>query len=99
MLVGDEAADLLIEYAALLTRHDSADTVTLTAYGDDGDPVEATFLLNSGTSLVIESSESPVSEPDNAGAISYMRERMERLESPPNVQPVDSPPSTHDWEM
>jgi hypothetical protein len=65
LLIGDEAAEMLVSYAALLGQHNSADDVTLSAYGSDGDPVEVTFLLNSGTTLVIESSESEVPEPDN----------------------------------
>ncbi|HEV7743326.1 MAG TPA: hypothetical protein VGO65_13005 [Pseudolysinimonas sp.] len=99
LLIGDEAADLLIEYAALLARADSADTVSLNAYGDDGDPVEVTFLLNSGTVLLIESSDSVVTEPENYAGVAYLREHISRIESPPQVQPMEQPPQQQDWEL
>jgi hypothetical protein len=99
LLVGDEAADLLLEYAAALARVDSADTVTLTAFGDDGDPVEVTFLLNNGTSILVETSASPAPEPDNAEVVEYMRVRLERIVSPPYAQPVEEPAGAESWEF
>jgi hypothetical protein len=99
LLLGDEAADLLMEYAALLGRTDSADTVTLRAYGADGDPVDVTFLLNSGLALLAETSDSPVPEPDNREGIRYMRNRMQLIQSPPNSEPIEEAPITQDWEF
>jgi hypothetical protein len=99
LLLGDEAADLLLEYASLLGQNDSADTVTLRAYGDDGDPVDVTFLLNSGTSILVQTSESVMTEPENSEGIRYMRERMRLIESPPPAQPMESSPSRTDWEL
>jgi hypothetical protein len=99
LLLGDEAADLLLEYAALLGQTDSADTVVLNAYGDDGDPVEVTFLLNGGTSVLAESSESTILEPDNDAGVRYMRERMTLIQSPPPAQPMDAQPTPNDWEL
>ena len=99
LLVGDEAADLLLEYAALLAQSDSADTVVLKAYGDDGDPVDVTFLLNSGTSILAQTSESPMGEPDNSAGIGYMRDRMRMIQSPPSAQPMEPSNSGMDWEL
>jgi hypothetical protein len=99
LLLGDEAAELLVSYAALLGRKSSADDVTLNAYGSDGDPVEVTFLLNSGSVLVVESSESAVPEPDNHSGIDYMRDRMDLIESPPNVRPMDAPLQVSEWDQ
>src|SRR5215218_2137232 len=87
LLIGDDAAELLVEYAALLGQHQSADDVRMMAYGDDGDPVEVVFLLNAGTTLLIESSDSQVPEPENSEAVEYVRQRIEAITSPPNVQP------------
>jgi hypothetical protein len=98
LLIGDEAAELIIEYAALLGQRQTADEVRLQAYGADGDPVEVIFLLNSGTTLMVESSESVVPEPDNADAIEYIRDRMQMLTSPPNVQPMDADVRASEWD-
>lgn len=89
LLVGDEAADLLLEYGAVLAQRGSGDTVKLAALGIDGGEVEATFLLDSGSNLMAESTPSTLPEPDNSASIMYMRERMMRLTSPTNVVPED----------
>ena len=98
LLIGDEAAVLLVEYAALLGQRQSADDVRLRAYGDDGDPVEVIFLLNSGTTLMVESSGSTVPEPDNTAALEYMRSRIQFLTSPPEVQPMEADARTSEWD-
>jgi hypothetical protein len=85
LLIGDEAAHILLEYAAALASKDTADTVTLKAIGADGDDVSAVFLLNQGSPLMAESATTTVAEPDNSDAIEYMRLRMQLLLSPPNV--------------
>ena len=97
LLVGNEAADLLLEYAALLTQRGSGDTVDLRAIGVDGNEVEATFLLGGGASLMAESTESVLPEPDNAQSEMYIREQMMRITSPPNVVPENqSMPSSYE---
>lgn len=79
LLIGDEAADLLLSYAALIAQIGRGDRVTLRAIGADGDEVQVGFLLNSGTVLLIESSSgSALPEPDNREAIEYMREQLGR---------------------
>jgi hypothetical protein len=76
MLVGDDAADLLLTYASLIGQVGRADTVTLNAIDGGGDEVVVGFLLNSGTALVIQTSTASFREPDNAEAIGYMRDRI-----------------------
>ncbi|RFA18842.1 hypothetical protein [Subtercola boreus] len=88
LLVGDEAADTLAPYSALLAKHHSGDTVTLSAYDADGDDVEATVVLDQGTNLMAESTHSSIPEPDNAEAVRVMREKMMALSSPPLAQPM-----------
>lgn len=76
LLVGDAVAELVLQYAALLGRIGSADTVKLRAFGSDGDEVVAGLLLNAGTVLVIETSSTSLTDPDNAEAEAYLRERI-----------------------
>jgi len=79
LMSGDEVVDLLLEYAAALARTSDADTVDISAISSDGDEVIATFLLDAGAPLMAETTNSTLPEPDNAEAIAYMRERMQRL--------------------
>jgi hypothetical protein len=85
----DEAADALLEYASVLADHGCADTVELEAIGPDGNEVTVTYLLDTGAPLILESTNSSMTPPENAEAISYMRERTMRLSSPPPVRPED----------
>ena len=86
VLVGDEAAETLVDYAALIARIGSADSITLAAVGSDGDEIEATFLLTQGTILMAESTTSTAVEPDNTHAVQYMRDRIYAIVSPTQVQ-------------
>jgi hypothetical protein len=89
LLVGDEAADALLEYSALVAKNGTADTVTLTGFGSDGQEVEATFVLDQGTILMAETSHTSIAEPENSDALMQMREKMMRLSSPEPVRPSD----------
>lgn len=89
LLVGDEAADALVEYSAALAKRGDADAVTLSAFDGDGNDVEATFVLNQGTILMAESTHSSIPEPDNAEAVREMREKTIRLTSARPVRPHD----------
>lgn len=82
LLMGDEAADTLLEYARLLGDTAQADTVTLSAISPDGNVVEASFLLNANTVLMIESTNAPMDSPDNSEAVGEMRERIEAIVRP-----------------
>jgi hypothetical protein len=93
LLVGDAAAEAITEYAAALASHGSADTVTLSAYGADGDDVEATLVLDAGTVLMAESTHSSIPEPDNAAAVQDMRSKTSLLVSPPPGGPHEEMPS------
>lgn len=83
----DEAADTLLEYAAVLANSGRADTVRLRGVGPYGNEIELTILLDAGATLMSESTNSSMTPPDNAEAIRYMRERTMRLSSPPPVTP------------
>jgi hypothetical protein len=90
LLVGDVAADLLVEYAVLLGQNQTADKVDLNAISSDGDAVVATFLLNGGTSIVAETTRSSLPEPDNEEAVSYMRQKLDLASHPPPVLHEDT---------
>jgi hypothetical protein len=87
LLVGDEAADVLLEYAAALARTGEADTVNLAALGAEGNDVVATFLLGPATVLMAETANTTVNEPDNSAVVDYMRERITTLSTPPPARP------------
>ncbi|HEY8591094.1 MAG TPA: hypothetical protein VIL55_16225 [Naasia sp.] len=89
LLLGDEAADTLTSYAAVLGNFGGADDVTVAALGVDGEEVSATFILNSGTVLMAESTKSRLPEPDNADVVAYMRARIGELDSRRAVVPDD----------
>jgi hypothetical protein len=99
LLVGDGAADALADYAAHVARLGTGDAVQLRALGIDGSEVVATFVLNSGTALMVESTDSVLPEPDNADAIAYMLAQMAQFEitadalspEPPDEQAGDGP--------
>jgi hypothetical protein len=80
LLVGDEVADVLVQYATLLGKMNSADNVIVRSIGIDGEMVEANYLLNSGTVMMAESTRSTLPEPDNAEALSYMQDRIRHFE-------------------
>lgn len=76
LLVGDEVARLLLEYAAQIARTGGADSVYVQAIGSDGDAVEAGLLLDAGTVLVTETSRSSLPEPDNQQTEAHLRDRL-----------------------
>lgn len=106
-LVGDDVADLLLEYAALMAANGHADTVNVRAFGADGQEVVATLLLNNGAPIMAETSHTSMVEPDNAEALEYMRERITLMTSPRLVGTLDDPlppqaddldiPTTTNW--
>jgi hypothetical protein len=101
LLVGDDVADLIVEYAAMLARAGDADTVDVAAYGADGDAVHAKLLLAEGAPLMAETSHTDLPEPDNSETLMYVREQMMRRSSPPSVQPADAtmPANYEDLEL
>lgn len=86
LLMADESADVLIEYAGVVAETAGGDTVRMQAVGNDGNKVEVTFLLNAGTVLVVETATAAFDPPSNEEAVQYMRARMERVRNPPPAQ-------------
>jgi len=89
LLMGDEAADLLMRYATLLGQRGSTDSVTVAALGADGNDVEAAFLLGPGAALMIETANTATPEPDNTDAVRYLADRIDELAQPNVVVPSE----------
>lgn len=94
LLVDDDAADWLMEYARALGSAHMTDTVTLRAIGADGNEVSATFLLNAGTVLMTETASSKAEAPRNDEVVGYMQERTRLILTPPQGQPLLDPTET-----
>lgn len=92
VLTGDEAADVLVRFSALLADTGHADSVTLNAIGAEGDAIVAKFVLGSGTNLMSATTTSRLPEPENREAVDYMNERMTLLATPAAAVPSDD-----DW--
>lgn len=89
LLVDDETADVLLEYAATLARDGDADNVTIHAFSEDGQEVEATMLLDAGAPLMAETTHTSLHGPDNSEVLTYMRGEVIRRSSPVPVAPAD----------
>jgi hypothetical protein len=89
VFVDDEAADCLVEYAALLGAEHTADSVRVRGIGQDGNEVEVDLVLNAATNLASESTNSAVQPPTNEAAVAYMRNRMDAIRNPPPIEPSD----------
>lgn len=92
ILVGDDAADALIEYGVALATKQTADRVEYTGIGADGATVQAVFLLNASAALVAETTLSDLPEPDNAMEVARIRDRTTSLTGGYPVQPLDEDP-------
>ena len=101
LLVGDTAADLMLEYAAALSASGGADTLDLTCLDIDGRQVTATFLLGSGAPLMTETSFTDLREPDNASAEHYLRRELTGLPTRSEMRledQADLRPDGGDWD-
>ncbi|KQX06920.1 MULTISPECIES: hypothetical protein [unclassified Leifsonia] len=101
LLIGDDAADALLEYLRVLSTAGEADTVELAAVGADGDDVVVSMVLSSGAPMIVETTRSSVPEPDNTAAVKRMRDLTRRRVSPATVQPDEEATSwgPEDYEL
>lgn len=89
LMMGDEVVDLMMEYAVLLARQRSADSVDVEAIGSDGDTVTATFLIGPASIMVAETARSSFPEPDNNDAVTYLKEQIGLIKEPPLAHGLD----------
>lgn len=87
LLVGDQVADLLTRYAALVADQGHADTVDVHGFGADGQEVVATYVLTAGTALMAETISTTMSEPENGAAEDYLTRAIDLIVNPPTVAP------------
>ena len=85
LLVGDDAADAVVEYTAVLARSASADTVELRALTSAGERVDAYLVLDAAAPVMALTTASAKAEPDNLHIVQYMHEAIHRL----NPEAVD----------
>ena len=78
-LVGDNVADLLVRYTAVLSSKGDADAVDIEVLGPDGNPETATFALGPGILMTAETTRSELIEPDNSNIVAYMEQRLSRF--------------------
>lgn len=89
-LLGDDAADALIEYAVALGRKDSADAIELSAINPEGHEEQVAFLIGPATMMTSETTHSDFDEPDNTDAVVDLRQRS-REAGPPHPAPTQHP--------
>jgi hypothetical protein len=87
LLMDDEVADLLAAYAAAIADRGRADTVTVKGLSDDGNEVEATFVLDAGTNLMIETTNSTVPGPEDHDGLQALMDKMASLEASATAHP------------
>lgn len=96
-LVGDDAAQALIDYAVALGRSNSADAIEMSALDEQGRPEVVTFLIGPATMMTAESTVSAFDEPENGRSVATIRERLARLQ-PPSPRPSTERPVNHQIE-
>jgi hypothetical protein len=89
LLVGDEMADVMLEYAAQLTSDGDGEALDVRAISGDGDEVVATFLLGGGVPMMAETTTSTLPEPDNAELVARIRSDIARRRQPAEIEPHD----------
>lgn len=87
-LMGDAAADAVVEYAVLLARTGSADSVDMNALTMEGTPCILTLVIGPATMMTAATLDSSYAEPDNTEALTIIHERMRIIQSPPITMPT-----------
>jgi hypothetical protein len=97
LFMGDDAADVLLEYAKVLADQGRADRVTLRVIGSDGNEVDIDMLLDSGTIIAAETTNSNVNPPDNSENVADLRRRLAMAMSPNNPKLDDVSTGEYHW--
>lgn len=82
VLMGDDAADVLLEYARLLADSGRADSVTLQAISPDGNTVDTSFLLSPSSTMMMESTNTDIQAPNNDEVVAEIKERIAAIARP-----------------
>ena len=89
-LVGDDAANAILEYTVLMAKDGAADTVDVNVLGPDGNSEMTTLVLGPATMIQAQTTRSQLQEPENFELIVYIRERLRSSTLP--AQPLSSAP-------
>jgi hypothetical protein len=79
-IIGDELAEVMLEYAAALASSQAAEPLTFRAVGAHGHEEDASFLLGPASQIALEEAEAGT-EPDNSAVVAFMRRRIAELGS------------------
>jgi hypothetical protein len=85
LLVGDEIADALTEYAAMVARIHQGDRVKIKALSAVGELTEVTVVFTNATAMVAETVHSELPEPENQEAIDYLRQQSMAISNIPGA--------------
>lgn len=98
-LIGDDAADLLLEYSVLLAKGGTADSVEMAVLSAEGEPQRVSMLIGPATMMTARPVSSDFSEPDNGGPIAEVRSRIDAIVSPPPVLPGEPAAVIDEYEL
>ncbi|WP_434970138.1 hypothetical protein [Microbacterium sp. bgisy207] len=89
LFMHDDTAQALIDYARVLSEHQTADAITVPAVSAEGNRVSATLLLSEATAFIVESVAGGITvEPDHA-ALEEIQRRTARLDGAQGAAPDD----------
>jgi len=98
-LIGDDAADLLLEYSVLLAKGGTADSVHMDVLSAGGEPQTVSMLIGPATMMTARPVSSDFAEPDNDASVADVRERIDAIVSPPPVLPAEPASLIDDYEL
>jgi len=101
-LLGDEAAELLMNYSVLMARQNKADSINVTMLDSAGGEQNLNILIGPATMMTSQDTDSTFPEPENAATVADVRAKIDSIESPPPViptEPVDAPSGIGDYDL
>jgi hypothetical protein len=87
IMTGDEIADALLDYAAILGANGRTDTVAIPAVADDGSVTRTTVLIGPASELTLSAAPDDELEPEDHVFIRHLRDASERAGA---KRPVDA---------
>ena len=101
-LLGDEAAELLMDYSVMMARVNNADSVNVTMLDAEGSAQNLNILIGPATMMTSRETDSTYPEPENAATVAEVRAKIAAIESPPSVQPThqqESDPAVGEYDL
>lgn len=87
-LIGDAAADAILNYTVFMAKANTADAVDVVVIGADGADETMTLVLGPATMIHTETTRSHRDEPDNTALLKYVADRIREAGLP--VQPMSN---------